>query len=118
MISELSQLYGFESLPELKVVTVGNGENRVFDSVEEQQQAELEEDAGCGEGYYQRYRYIQQLKEENVNQPMECREMVKVQLLFLKSKINEKVEHLKRNSQIFRELKSVLVDVERLIENF
>lgn len=124
LISELSQFYGFESLPKLKVVTVDNEENYECssdDADEAQEQQEFEET-----GYYQRYRYYQQSKDQNitVNQSLKSTEsqqmeeqQMEVELLFLKEKIEEKLKHLKYDSEVFKELKSVLHDVTRLLHN-
>lgn len=119
MISKVSQQYGFELLPQLTVVTVDSGENYKCDSDDEHEQQQQK-----NEGYYRRYRYHQQPKQQNVNQYVESLEnlqmeeqQTKVELVFLKEKIEEKVKDLKRNSEMFRELKSVLVDVERLLLN-
>lgn len=123
LISELSELYGFEFLPQLKIVTVGSADN--LDEDEEQYQQEFE-DADSARLYYKKYRYCPQPKEqnnmENLNQALDSLKSQRmdeqhVELLFLKEKIEEKLKQLKFNSENFKELKSVLHDVTHLMKN-
>ncbi len=86
------------------------------DSDEEENQQERPDASHC---YYQRYRYCPRQNHENgiqIAEPLVERQ-TKGELLFLKKKIMEKVKSMKRNSEACKELKSVLVDVDGLINN-
>lgn len=124
LISELSQLYGFEYLPKLKTVSIDCIDNPNSSSDEDEEQQEENDDTTTAASYYRRYRYYQRPK-KNVNQSLESLEneqfmeqQVNVELQFLKETIEEKLKPLKNNSTTFKELKSVLHDVTCLLNNF
>lgn len=102
----MSQLYGFEYLPKLKTVTIDSIDNHNSPSDDEEEQREVN-DAATAVSYYRRYN--QRPKKPNVNQSLESSEseqmeeqQVKVELLFLKETIEEKLQPLKHDFAVFK----------------
>lgn len=118
MITELSQLYAFDSLTKLKIVSI-DSEKLISDLSPDEAYEYLTRPQAdnAGRSYYQRYKYLQQQQShDEQNSSMEPW-MVGKELLILKHKIEQKIKILSYDSDI-KELKGVSDDITCFLNDY